>query len=157
MEAVTGKREQHDWLRRLGAKKILDRDEVIDNSDRPLLASRWAAAVDTVGGQPLATILRSIDHRGCVAACGLVAGTELQLTVYPFILRGVTLAGIDSAKCPRPQRLEMWQKLAGPWRVDQLDDIANEITLDELPDRVQKILAGQIVGRTLVVPRSNAT
>ena len=89
-----------------------------------------------------------------MAACGLVAGTELPLTVYPFILRGVTLAGIDSAKCPRPQRLEMWQKLSGPWRVEQLDDLADEVTLDELPDRVQKILAGEIVGRTLVVPRS---
>ena len=78
----------------------------------------------------------------------------MPLTVYPFILRGVTLAGIDSAKCPRPERLEMWQKLAGPWRVENLDEIADEITLDELPDRVEKILAGEIVGRTIVVPRS---
>jgi putative YhdH/YhfP family quinone oxidoreductase len=153
--AVTGKREQHDWLHGLGARTILSRDEVIDKSDRPLLTARWAAAVDTVGGRPLTTILRSIDHRGCVAACGLVAGAELELTVYPFILRGVTLAGIDSAKCPRPQRLEMWQKLAGPWRVEQLDQIADEITLDELPDRVQRILAGRIVGRTIVAPRAS--
>jgi putative YhdH/YhfP family quinone oxidoreductase len=153
--AVSGKREQHDWLRGLGARTILDRNELNDTSDRPLLTARWAAAVDTVGGRPLSTILRSIDHRGCVAACGLVAGAELELTVYPFILRGVTLAGIDSAKCPRPERLEMWQKLAGPWRVDVLDKIAAEITLDELPTHVQKIFAGRIVGRTLVVPRSN--
>jgi putative YhdH/YhfP family quinone oxidoreductase len=152
--AVTGKREQHDWLRRLGANTVLGRDEVIDESRRPLLAARWAAAVDTVGGQPLATILRSIDHRGCVAACGLVAGAELELTVYPFILRGVSLVGIDSAKCPRTQRLEMWQKLSGPWRIDQLAALADEITLDEVADRVQKILAGQLVGRTIVVPRS---
>jgi putative YhdH/YhfP family quinone oxidoreductase len=156
VEAVSGKREQEDWLRRLGAKKILGRGDVIDKSDRPLLASRWAAAVDTVGGQPLATILRSIEHRGCVAACGLVAGAELQLTVYPFILRGVTLAGIDSAKCPRPERLEIWQKLAGPWRVERLGDIVSEITLDKLPDRVQKILSGQLVGRTIVAPRSKS-
>ncbi len=156
VEAVTGKREQEDFLRQLGAKKILERNDVNDKSDRPLLASRWAAAVDTVGGQPLATILRSVEHRGCVAACGLVAGAELQLTVYPFILRGVTLAGIDSAKCPRPQRLEIWQKLAGPWRVDRLNDLVHEVTLDELPDRVQKILSGQLIGRTIVVPRSNA-
>jgi acrylyl-CoA reductase (NADPH) len=152
VDAVTGKREHHDWLRRLGAHSILDRNDVLDDSDRPLLPSRWAAAVDTVGGKPLATILRSTQHRGCVAACGLVAGTDIPLTIYPFILRGVTLAGIDSAKCPRPERLEMWQKLAGPWRIAQLNDIADEITLDELPNRVQKILAGQIVGRTLVVP-----
>jgi putative YhdH/YhfP family quinone oxidoreductase len=153
--AATGKREQHDWLRRLGAQTILARDDVHDATDRPLLAARWAAAVDTVGGRPLNTILRSIDHRGCVAACGLVAGAELEITVYPFILRGVTLAGIDSAKCPRLERIEIWQTLAGPWRVDQLDAIAHEITLDELPDHVQKILAGQIVGRTVVVPTSN--
>ena len=152
VDAVTGKSEHHDWLRRLGAKKILDRSEVLDETDRPLLSARWAAAVDTVGGQPLATILRSLEHRGCVAACGLVAGTELNTTVYPFILRGITLAGIDSAKCPRPERLEMWQKLSGPWHIAQLNDIADEITLDELPDRVQQILAGKIVGRTIVVP-----
>ena len=87
--AVTGKRDQHDWLRRLGASTVLGREEVVDDSDRPLLGSRWAAAVDTVGGKPLSTILRSMQHRGCVAACGLVAGADLQLTVYPFILRGV--------------------------------------------------------------------
>jgi acrylyl-CoA reductase (NADPH) len=97
-----------------------------------------------------------MQHRGCVTACGLVAGADLELSVYPFILRGVTLAGIDSAKCPRPQRLEMWQRLAGAWRVDVLDQVADEVTLDELPDRVAQILAGQIVGRTLVVPRSAA-
>jgi putative YhdH/YhfP family quinone oxidoreductase len=154
VEAVTGKPEQDDFLRQLGAKKILRRNDVADKSDRPLLASRWAAAVDTVGGQPLATVLRSIEHRGCVAACGLVAGAELQLTVYPFILRGITLAGIDSAKCPRPERLAMWQKLAGPWRVGRLNNLAQEISLDELPDRVLKILSGQLVGRTIVAPRS---
>jgi putative YhdH/YhfP family quinone oxidoreductase len=152
--AVTGKTDRHDWLRRLGAKQLLSRNEVLDDSDRPLLSARWAAAVDTVGGQPLATILRSMRHRGCVTAVGLVAGPELSLTVYPFILRGVTLAGIDSAKCPRPERLAMWQKLAGPWRIDHLNDLASEATLDDLPNCVEKILAGQIVGRTLVIPRS---
>jgi putative YhdH/YhfP family quinone oxidoreductase len=153
--AVTGKREQHEWLRRIGASTILGREDLLDDSNRPLLAARWAAAVDTVGGAPLSTALRSIDHRGCVAACGLVAGAELSVSVYPFILRGVTLAGIDSAKCPRPQRLEIWQKLAGPWRIDQLDDFVDEVTLDNLDDRIDKILHGQIVGRTLVLPRSN--
>ena len=152
--AVTGKPEQARLAATTRGETILGRDEVVDDSDRPLLGSRWAAAVDTVGGRPLATILRSMQHRGCVAACGLVAGAELKLTVYPFILRGVTLAGIDSAKCPRPERLEMWQKLAGPWRIDGFDELAHEVTLDELPDRVEKILAGQIVGRTIVVPTS---
>jgi acrylyl-CoA reductase (NADPH) len=152
--AVTGKREQYDWLRRIGATRCADRDEVTDASSTPLLAAKWAAAVDTVGGALLATIVRSLAHRGCVAACGLVAGTDLPLTIYPFILRGVTLAGIDSAKCPRPQREEMWEKLSGPWRLDNFDQFAHEATLDELPDKIADILAGRIVGRTVVVPRS---
>jgi putative YhdH/YhfP family quinone oxidoreductase len=155
--AVTGKADRHDWLRRLGAKQVLSRGDVLDMSDRPLLSARWSAAVDTVGGRPLATILRSMQHRGCVAACGLVAGAELSISVYPFILRGVTLAGIDSAKCPRQERIEIWQKLAGPWRVERLEEIANEVTLDELPTAVERILAGQVVGRTLVVPASNVS
>jgi putative YhdH/YhfP family quinone oxidoreductase len=154
VDAVTGKSEHHDWLLRLGAKQMLGRQDVLDTTDRPLLSARWAAAVDTVGGQPLATLLRSVDHRGCVAACGLVAGANLNTTVYPFILRGVTLVGIDSAKCPRAEREDIWQRLSGPWNIAQLGEIADEITFTELPDRVQRILAGKIVGRTIVVPRA---
>jgi len=154
--AVTGKAERHDWLRQIGAKQILSRADVLDESDTPLLAGRWAAAIDTVGGNPLATILRSMKYRGCVAACGLVAGPELVTSVYPFILRGVSLAGIDSAKCPRPQRLEMWLKLAGLWRVENLDAFASEATLDDLPKCVEQILSGNVVGRTLVLPTSES-
>jgi putative YhdH/YhfP family quinone oxidoreductase len=152
--AVTGKRDRHEWLRQLGAHEILDRPAVVDSSDRPLLPARWAAAIDTVGGDTLATILRSTHHRAVIAACGLVGGDQLPLTVYPFILRGVTLAGIDSAKCPRPERLQIWQKLAGPWRVTALEQLAETITLRELPNRVAAILAGQLVGRTVVEPRA---
>jgi acrylyl-CoA reductase (NADPH) len=155
--AVTGKAAQQDWLREIGGATILGRHELADSSDQPLLKSRWVAAIDTVGGVPLATIVRSLAYRGCVAACGLVAGTELPLSVYPFILRGVTLSGIDSAKCPRPQREEMWRKLSGPWRVDHLDRLAHEVTLDELPAKIAEILAGRGVGRTLVVPTSKQT
>jgi putative YhdH/YhfP family quinone oxidoreductase len=154
VQAVTGKAEHRDWLKRIGAKTTLGRDDVADASDQPLLKARWAAAIDTVGGKPLETLLRSVDYRGCVAACGLVAGTDVNTTIYPFILRGVTLAGIDSAKCPRKERLEMWEKLSGAWHVDQLNELADEITFDELPDRIEKILAGKIVGRTIVVPRA---
>jgi acrylyl-CoA reductase (NADPH) len=152
--AVTGKRDHHDWLLNLGAAECVGREAVTDTSDQPLLAAKWAAAVDTVGGAPLATIVRSLAYRGCVAACGLVAGTDLPLSIYPFILRGVSLAGIDSAKCPRPQREEMWRKLAGPWRIESFEQVAHEVTLDELPRKIADILAGKIVGRTLVVPRS---
>lgn len=154
--AVTGKENRHDWLRQLGAATILSRDDVCDTTDRPLLASRWAAAIDTVGGRPLTTIIRSMMHRGVVAACGLVAGADLPLSVYPFILRGTSLVGIDSAKCPRRERLNVWEKLAGPWRLDCLNTLANEVALDQLPLEIGRILAGEIVGRTLVTPTSQS-
>jgi len=154
--AVTGKSAQHDWLRKLGAAQVIGRAEVLDETDRLMLSERWAAAVDTVGGRTLSTLLRATKYRGVVAACGLVGGDKLSISVYPFLLRGVTLVGIDSAKCPRPQRLEMWQKLSGPWRIDDLDRFATEVTLDELTERAQQMLAGGMVGRTLVMPTSTA-
>jgi acrylyl-CoA reductase (NADPH) len=150
--AVTGKLEQRDLLKRLGAARLLSREEVDDKSGQPLLESRWAAAVDTVGGNTLATLLASTSHRGCVAACGLVGGMELKTSVYPFILRGVTLAGIDSAKCPREPRLEIWRRLAHEWELDNLAELRREVTLAELPATVEGMLAGKAVGRTLVRP-----
>ncbi len=150
--AVTGKPEQQDLLRELGAKRILGREEVDDHSEKSLLESRWAAAVDTVGGNVLGTLLRSTKHRGCVAACGLVGGTDVPATVYPFLLRGVTLCGIDSAKCPREPRLAIWHKLATEWKLDNLEPLRREITLSEVPAAVAEMLAGKAVGRTLVRP-----
>lgn len=151
--AVSGKPEQTGLLQELGAVRVIPRSEVDDKTENPLLAARWAGAVDTVGGNTLATILRSTDHRGCVTACGLVAGTDLPLTVYPFILRGVTLAGIDSAKCPREPRLEVWKKLSGEWNVsDKLSSLAREVTLSEVPREVAAMLKGENHGRVLVRP-----
>jgi acrylyl-CoA reductase (NADPH) len=151
--AVTGKPEQAGLLHGLGAQRILGREEVIDASDQPLLSGRWAAAVDTSGGNVLATLLRSLKYRGCVAASGLVAGVDVPTTVYPFILRGATLYGIDSAKCPRPERTEIWRRLAGEWRLDNLAPLVREITLAEVPAAVDKMLAGKSLGRVLVRPR----
>ena len=150
--AVTGKPEQAPLLRELGATSILARDEVNDATDRPLLKGRWAAAVDTVGGNVLATLLRSTAYRGCVTACGLVAGDQLPLTVYPFLLRGVTLYGIDSAKCPREPRLEIWRRLATEWKLEHLERLRREITLGQVPAAVDAMLAGALHGRTLVRP-----
>ncbi len=152
--AVTGKPAARPLLERLGARQVIGREEVDDCSDRPLLKARWSAAVDTVGGNLLASVLRSTDHRGVVTACGLVAGAELAMTVYPFILRGVRLIGIDSAMCPRPERLAVWQRLAGPWKLSDLEPLVQTVGLDELDRQVQKILAGQVCGRTLVVPEA---
>lgn len=148
--ASTGKSSAHELLRLLGAARIVGREEVDDASDKPLLATRWAAGVDTVGGRTLATLLRSLVRGGCVAACGLVGGVELPLTVYPFILRAVELIGIDSAECPHDRRVQVWQKLAGDWKLGQLDLVATEVTLDDLPEQIEKILHGQTTGRTVV-------
>lgn len=148
--AVSGKPEAAAMLRELGAATILTRQDVLDSSHKPLLAGRFAGAVDTVGGETLATLLASTKQHGCVAACGLVGGMELHTTVYPFILRGVTLAGIDSALCPMDRRLALWQKLSGEWKPEGLKRLAQEISLDELPMAVEQILRGGVTGRTLV-------
>jgi putative YhdH/YhfP family quinone oxidoreductase len=154
--AVTGKPEAAELLvGRLGASRTISREEATDSSNKPLLATRWVGAIDTVGGNMLATVLRSTDRSGCVAACGLVGGADLAITVYPFILRGVTLAGIDSAECPGSKRLAMWSKLAGPWKPPNLEAVVQQVTLDGLSARIVDILAGRILGRVLVQPVSN--
>ena len=148
--AVSGKTDRHDWLRELGARDVVGREAVDVASERPLLPSQWAGAVDTVGGNTLATILRSTKHRGCVTACGLVGGTDLNLTVYPFLLRGVRLIGIDSANCPMDSRQEIWKQLAGPWKPDNLADLATHVALDDVQSAVDQILKGQLTGRYVV-------
>jgi putative YhdH/YhfP family quinone oxidoreductase len=148
--AVTGKPELTATLQEWGAARILARDQVVDESAKPLLAGKWAAAVDTVGGQTLTTLVREMANYGVVAACGLVGGTELPLSVYPFILRGVTLAGIGSAALPYDRRLEIWRKLSDTWRLANLDSLATTISLSDVEPSIQQILAGKVVGRTVV-------
>lgn len=148
--AVSGKSDAHHQLKEWGAQSILSREEACDTSDKPLLAAKWAGAIDTVGGRTLATIIRQLQPGGCTAACGLVGGVDLPLSVYPFLLRGVTLTGIDSAYYPREGRLALWKMLAGEWKLDSLESIATTVSLDELGDFVPRILAGQIAGRVIV-------
>lgn len=149
--ASTGKRDREDWLKARGAVRVVGREDVMDSSDRPLLKTRWAGAIDTVGGPTLVTLLRSTDVQGCVAACGLVGGDQLpSLSVYPFILRGIVLAGITSALCPRRRRLELWNRLAGPWSLESLESVTSEIGMDQLDSCVDEILRGQVVGRRVV-------
>ncbi|MFP6769370.1 MAG: YhdH/YhfP family quinone oxidoreductase [Planctomycetaceae bacterium] len=148
--AATGKPEQHELLRRHGAAEIISREEVLEIGDSPLASARWAAAIDSVGGETLAAIVRTTRPRGCVAACGLVGGDELPLTVYPFLLRGVTLAGIDSASCPHPLRVELWNRLAGPWSPGDLEDATRDVPLEGLADCIARMQSGQHVGRTVV-------
>jgi putative YhdH/YhfP family quinone oxidoreductase len=148
--AVSGKPAAQEFLRGLGAARILGREQVDDPSGRPLLSARWAGGVDTVGGNILSTILRSTRHSGCVAACGLAASSALPITVFPFILRAVTLSGIDAAWGSIPLRHEIWQRLAAPWKPPQLATMAHFIDLAELPKYVDDILAGRIMGRVVV-------
>jgi acrylyl-CoA reductase (NADPH) len=148
--AVTGKADRHDWLKELGAARVIGRGEVDVKGGNPLLKALWAGAVDTVGGNVLATLLRSTHIAGCVTACGLVGGPELPTTVFPFILRGVTLCGVDSGWTRRERRLELWRLMAGDWKPDRLAEVSTQIDLKEVDEPVQRILAGEIAGRTVV-------
>lgn len=115
-----------------------------------MLRERWAGAVDTVGGTTLATLLKAMKRGGAVAATGLVASADLPTTVFPFILRGVSLLGIDSGETPMNLRKEVWNKLAGEWKIPQLNQLSTECTLDELNPEIDKILAGGQQGRVVV-------
>jgi acrylyl-CoA reductase (NADPH) len=148
--AVTGKAEQHSYLEHLGAQEVVSRDEV-KSGHHALERGRWGGAVDNVGGEMLASITRTVRPWGNIAAIGLVGGHELNTTVMPFILRGVSLLGINSAGCPREIRQEIWQRLASDLKPRQLGDIlARTISLEELPEAFDEMLEGRVLGRTLV-------
>lgn len=148
--ASTGKTDQKEFLTGLGVKEIISRADSADTSGRPLLKGRWAGAVDTVGGEILATAIKSAKQHGVVTCCGNVASGELPINVYPFILRGVSLVGIDSANCPMDTRRKVWSKLAGEWKIDALDGIATEVGLGGLDERIELILKGSLKGRVVV-------
>jgi acrylyl-CoA reductase (NADPH) len=148
--ALTGKADQTDWLQRIGATRVMLRDELLKAPNRPLLKAAFVGAVDTVGGEVLSAALRMIHHRGCVAACGVAGGADLAMTVYPFILRGITLAGIDSAWCPDEDRPTLWQKLAGPWKPRHLMDEIHNVTLEDVIPLAHRMLSGLTTGRTVV-------
>jgi putative YhdH/YhfP family quinone oxidoreductase len=151
--AVSGKREAAEFLGRLGAAEVIPREEAMDTEQRPLLKGRWAGVVDTVGGGILATALKSTLQWAVVTCCGLVASPKLDITVFPFILRGVTLCGIDSQNCPMDLRRRIWRKLAGDWKFDGLADLCREVSLEALDEEIDAILKGAITGRVVVNPR----
>ena len=148
--AVTGKADRHDFLRELGASEVAGRDLVQDDGKRPLLRPRWAGVVDCVGGEILAHTLKSTQYGGAVACCGLVASADLTTTVFPFILRGITLYGIDSVQCDIRIRPPLWHKLANEWHLEKLETLATERTLDQLDGEIELILQGKQTGRVLV-------
>ncbi|MCC7498766.1 MAG: oxidoreductase [Bryobacterales bacterium] len=148
--AVTGREELHGYLRALGAVDLLERREVATASTRGLEKERWAGAVDAVGGEMLAGLLRTMKYGASVAACGLAGGSTLNTTVFPFILRGVNLLGIDSDYCGRKRRLAAWQRLTTDLPAAALERMTSEIGLDEIFTASEQILAGAVRGRTVV-------
>lgn len=148
--ASTGKSSDTTFLRALGAAETIPRDQVTAGSERPMMKERWAGCVDVVGGDTLAAAIKSTRYGGAVTCCGLVGSTELPLNVFPFILRGVSLIGIDSVKCPAVTRRQIWEKLSGEWKPEQLQDMATEVDLEGLEEKIRAMLRGGSRGRVVV-------
>ena len=148
--ASTGSEAAHDYLKKLGATRIIGRDELGEGPRRPLDTARWAGGVDTVGGATLAALLSQTARHGAVAACGLAGGSELNTTVFPFILRGVGLLGIDSNTCPSDVRREAWGRLARDLPEEALDAITQTVPLTDVPAMSERILKGDVRGRVVV-------
>ena len=148
--ASSGKADKHDYLKSLGANEIIDRHAVNDDSKRPFLSVRWAGAIDTIGGNTLETILKSTGHNANVAVCGLVASPNFSTTVYPFIIKGNNLLGIESADCAYELRKELWNKLANEWSIDFPEEAIDECSMEELPDRIAKMLDSKVFGRIVL-------
>lgn len=147
--AVSGRTEEADYLKRLGASEVLGRAEFA-TPGKPLGKERWAGAVDVVGSHTLANVCATAKYRGVVTACGLAGGMDFPSTVAPFILRGVTLAGIDSVMCPRTERLEAWRRLGSDLDISKLETISTEISLADAIPAASKLINGEIRGRVIV-------
>ncbi|WP_016990524.1 YhdH/YhfP family quinone oxidoreductase [Flavobacterium sp. ACAM 123] len=148
--AITGKETARDYLMNLGAETIIMRNEFESFDNKPLLKPAFAGGIDTVGGVILENILKSTRPMGIITCCGNVASPKIDLTVFPFILRGLSLIGIDSQNYPMKDREQVWNKLAKDWKPDNLDTIATEITLDELSEKIDLMLDGKLKGRTIL-------
>lgn len=148
--AGTGKPDRADWLKGIGAAAIITRDELRAGSDKAMLRERWAAVVDTVGGDILFNAVKATKYGGSVACCGLTAGANFNANVFPFILRGVNLLGVDSVELPLGIKAQMWDALAGEWRLEGLAAITREISLEQVPEYAARLLKGDALGRVLV-------
>lgn len=147
--ASTGKAHEKDHLLALGAQDIVDRQSLNDKSGRPMLKGQWASVIDTVGGNTLATALKSTKYGGVVTTCGNVSDPNFTSSVYPFIIRGVSLMGVDSVLCPHDLRQEVWTKLATTWKIN-LTDNCHEVGLEALSSAIDAMVKGLHVGRTLL-------
>ena len=140
--ASSGKTEMYDFLRNIGVSEVLSREDVLELSNKPLLKRRWKAVIENVGGKTLDSVIRSTDKDGAVAVIGNVTGDTLQTSIYPFILRGITLFGIESAETEMPLRQEIWQKLANEWKINDFDTISKEIPLSNIVPELEKMHNG---------------
>ena len=148
--AITGKEAEKQYLLDLGAAEVILRKDFEELQNRPLLKPLFAGAIDTVGGVILENIIKSVNPLGVVTACGNAASIKLELTVFPFILRGVSLIGIDSQNYPMNYREQVWNKLADEWKLDNLEANATTISMEELSEKLELMLKGQLKGRTIV-------
>lgn len=148
--AATGKLEETDYLKGLGAEQVISRETLLTGNERPMLKSTWAGVVDCVGGEMLAATIKSCLSRGVVTCCGLVGSPDLPINVFPFILRGVHLIGIESAECPMALRVKLWGKMADEWKLDKLEAMVDEVPLEDLETKIEEILKGRLKRRALV-------
>jgi acrylyl-CoA reductase (NADPH) len=148
--AATGRPRLGDYLRALGAATIIDRAELTAPAVRPLDAERWGGGIDSVGGEVLASVLRATAVHGAVAACGLAGGAQFNATVYPFILRGVSLLGIDSVRVPKAERLHIWERLERDLPLDRLEAMIQIEPMTRIFELGELMLAGQLRGRTVI-------
>ncbi|TMU87036.1 acryloyl-CoA reductase [Bacillus sp. BHET2] len=147
--ASTGKESEYDFLKKLGATEVISREDVTPEKIRPIGKQKWAAAIDPVGGKTLASVLSNTKYGGAVAVSGLTGGVDVPTTVFPFILRGIDLLGIDSVYCPKELRVKLWERMATDLKPEGLTDIEQEVSLEELPQTLADILAGKTKGRTV--------
>jgi acrylyl-CoA reductase (NADPH) len=149
--ASSGKADKHEYLKTIGASTVISREALSEANPRPMLGTEYAHGIDTVGGDILSNVIKSLRYGGGVAICGLVASPEFSATVLPFILRNVSVLGVDSVELPIEQKNKAWTKLATQWRLDDLSEMTTEIGIGELSNAVDSILAGNVTGRTLLV------
>ncbi|MEX0844667.1 MAG: YhdH/YhfP family quinone oxidoreductase [Balneolaceae bacterium] len=149
--AATGKMNKKNYLKELGAAEVIDREIITNVNDGFLLSREWNGAIETVGGEMLDAVIRQTNPDGAVACCGNILGHELKTNIYPFILRGVSLLGIDSAICKMPMRLKIWEQIAGMDHQRLLENFTKKVGLDDLDEEIQKILKGKQTGRVLII------
>jgi acrylyl-CoA reductase (NADPH) len=148
--AISGKKERVEFLKKIGANEVVSREEFEVESSKPMLSEKYSGVIDTVGGKILANALKQVKYDGIVTCCGLTSSFELNTNVFPFILRGVRLIGIDSVECKLEKKQAAWEKLASRWKINSLNTIVNEISLYEIKSAYELLLSGKAVGRYVV-------